>query len=106
MIKLKFDLEEIKKRRIIFDVENEFQIEFLYNYYDKFIYLSILDKNGVYLLGHSRVVQNVDYLSLARIETTKQLRCIKINDYAEELDYITPENINVDYIFFLIEKED
>lgn len=106
MKKLTFNLGEIKEKRITFTVEDDFQIEFLYNYFDNYIYLAIYNRLGENLLGHSRLVQDIDYLSLARINTTKQLRCIKMNEFAEEVDYITPENLNKDYQFFLIDQEE
>lgn len=106
MKKLSFNLEEIKERRITFTLENEFEIEFLYNFYDEYIYLAILNKGGEVLLGHSRLVQDINYFSLARITTSKQLRCIKTNEFAEETDYITSENLNRDYQFFLIDEEE
>ena len=51
------------------------------------------------------MVPNIDFLSLVRNETNLQLRCIKINEFAEEKDKITPQNLNKDYKFFLIGDE-
>lgn len=103
MVGLDFDLKGIENGKKVFDVEN-YNIEFIYNSNDGYIYLSILDDLQNRLTGHNRVVPNIDYFGLANIEDKVQLRCIKINNYAEERDKITIDNVNKDYKFFLIKE--
>ena len=80
--------------------------EWIYNTYDNFIYLSILNALNERITGYNKLVPNIDFLSLVRNDENLQLRCIKINEFAEEKDKITPQNLNKDYKFFLIGDDD
>ena len=98
---LEIDVSDIQERGIIAELPNNLTLELIYNTYDSFIYLSILNN-----LGYNKLVPNIDYLSLVRNNENLQLRCIKINEFAEEKDKITPENLNKDYKFFMIGDDD
>ena len=103
---IEIDVTGIEERGIIAELPNNINLELIYNTYDSFIYLSILDSLNQRITGFNKLVTNIDFLSLARNETNLQLRCIKINEFAEEKDKITPKNLNKDYKFFLIGDED
>ena len=102
---IEIDVTDIESRGIIAELPNNINLELIYNIYDSFIYLSILDGLNQRITGFNKVVPNIDYLSLVRNKSKLQLRCIKINDFAEEKDKITPQNLNKDYKFFLIGDE-
>ena len=99
---IEIDVTDIESRGIIVELPNNINLELIYNTYDSFIYLSILDSLNQRITGFNKLVPNIDFLSLVRNEENLQLRCIKINEFAEEKDFITPKNLNKDYKFFLI----
>lgn len=99
---IEIDITGIEERGIIAELPNNINLELIYNTYDSFIYLSILDSLNQRITGFNKLVPNIDFLSLVRNEENLQLRCIKINEFAEEKDFITPQNLNKDYKFFLI----
>lgn len=103
---IEVDLTGIREQGIIVDLNNGLKIDFIFNNYDDYIYLSLLDSLEKRITGFNKLVPNINYLGLTRNDFKEQLRCIKINNYAEEKDRITPENINKDYKFFLIGEED
>ncbi|WP_338967515.1 hypothetical protein KST88_02695 [Fusobacterium nucleatum] len=103
---IEIDITGIEERGIIAELPNNINLELIYNTYDSFIYLSILDGLNQRITGFNKLVPNIDFLSLVRNEENLQLRCIKINEFAEEKDKITPENLNKDYKFFLIGDDD
>ena len=103
---IEIDVTGIEERGIIAELPNNINLELIYNTYDSFIYLSILDSLNHRITGFNKLVPNIDFLSLVRNEKNLQLRCIKINEFAEEKDKITPQNLNKDYKFFLIGDED
>ena len=103
---IEIDVTDIESRGIIAELPNNINLELIYNTYDSFIYLSILDSLNQRIIGFNKLVPNIDFLSLVRNENNLQLRCIKINDFAEEKDFITPKNLNKDYKFFLIGDDD
>lgn len=103
---IEIDVTGIEERGIIAELPNNINLELIYNTYDSFIYLSILDSLNQRITGFNKLVPNIDYLSLVRNKNKLQLRCIKINDFAEEKDLITPQNLNKDYKFFLIGDDD
>lgn len=103
MIKaLEIDVEGIEQNGIIADIGSNLKLDLIYNNVDNYIYISILDSDENRITGFFRLVPDINFLSLVRIEQLQQLRCIKINDFAEERDKITPKNLNKDYKFFLI----
>lgn len=103
MIKaLEIDIEGIEQNGIIADIGSNLKLDLIYNNVDSYIYVSILDSDENRITGFFRLVPDINFLSLVRIEKLQQLRCIKINDSAEERDKITPQNLNKDYKFFLI----
>jgi len=103
---IEIDVTDIESRGIIAELPNNINLELIYNTYDSFIYLSILDGLNQRITGFNKLVPNIDFLSLVRNEENLQLRCIKINEFAEEKDFITPQNLNKDYKFFLIGDDD
>lgn len=103
---IEIDVTGIEERGIIAELPNNINLELIYNTYDSFIYLSILDGLNQRITGFNKLVPNIDFLSLVRNENNLQLRCIKINEFAEEKDKITPQNLNKDYKFFLIGDDD
>ena len=106
MIKaLEIDIEGIEQNGIIADIRSNLKLDLIYNNVDSYIYVSILDSDENRITGFFRLVPDINFLSLVRIEKLHQLRCIKINDFAEERDKITPQNLNKDYKFFLIGDE-
>ena len=103
MIKaLEIDVEGIEQNGIIADIGNNLKLDLIYNNVDSYIYVSILDSDENRITGFFRLVPDINFLSLVRLKKIQQLRCIKINDFAEERDKITPQNLNKDYKFFLI----
>lgn len=103
---LEIDVTDIEERGIIAELPNNLVLELIYNTYDSFIYLSILNALNERITGYNKLVPNIDYLSLIRNNENLQLRCIKINEFAEGKDKITPENLNKDYKFFMIGDDD
>jgi hypothetical protein len=103
---IEINVTDIESRGIIAELPNNINLELIYNTYDSFIYLSILDGLNQRITGFNKVVPNIDYLSLVRNESKLQLRCIKINEFAEEKDKVTLQNLNKDYKFFLIGDDD
>ena len=106
---LNINLDELKTNHIEIDIPGEnFKLDFLYNTFDKYVYMGILESTGKRVLGHTKVVPNIDYFILNKPKTDwgKQLRFIKINEFAEERDKITIENVNKDYKLFLIGEEE
>jgi hypothetical protein len=103
---IEIDVTGIEERGIIAELPNNMALELIYNTYDSFIYLSILNGLNQRITGFNKLVPNIDFLSLVRNENNLQLRCIKINEFAEEKDKITPQNLNKDYKFFLIGDDD
>lgn len=103
MIKaLEIDVEGIEQNGIIADIGSNLKLDLICNNVDSYIYVSILDSDENRITGFFRLVPDINFLSLVRLERLQQLRCIKINDFAEERDKITPQNLNKDYKFFLI----
>ena len=103
MIKaLEIDVEGIEQNGVIADIGSNLKLDLIYNNADGYIYVSVLDSDENRITGFFRLVPDINFLSLVRIEQLQQLRCIKINDFAEERDKITPQNLNKDYKFFLI----
>ncbi len=100
------DLEKLKERGIIVDIENNLKLDLVYNNFDKFIYTSVMNNKNERITGFNKLVPNIDLLALSNNEIPYQLRCIKINEFANEKDYITIENLNQDYLFFLIGDDD
>ena len=100
-------IESLKERRITTDITDNLKLELVYNTYDNFIYLAILNNKNEYIVGFTKLVPNINFLQLTNNEyrANAQLRCIKINKFAEERDYITIDNLNRDYLLFLIEVE-
>lgn len=102
---IEVNLQNLKENGVIVDIGNNLKLDFIYNNYDNYIYLSILDSLENRLTGFNKLVPNVDYLSFNNTNYKYQIRCIKVNEYAEQRDFITIENINKDYKFFLIGEE-
>lgn len=106
---IEIDLRELKTNHIEVDIQGEkFKLDFLYNTFDEYIYMGILEDTGERVLGHTKLVPNIDYLDMNKHKTDwgLQLRVIKVNEFAEEKDKITPENFNKDYKMFLIGEEE
>ena len=103
---IEIDVTGIEERGIRAELPRNINLELIYNTYDSFIYLSILDGLNQRITGFNKLVPNIDFLSLVRNENNLQLRCIKVNEFAEEKDKITPQNLNKDYKFFLIGDDD
>lgn len=103
---IEIDVTGIEERGIIAELPNNIALELIYNTYDSFIYLSILNGLNQRITGFNKLVPNIDFFSLVRNENNLQLRCIKINEFAEEKDKVTPQNLNKDYKFFLIGDDD
>lgn len=99
---IEIDIQGIEERGIIAELPNNLKLDLIYNNFDNFIYMSILDNLNNRITGFQKLVPNIDYLNTVRNESNLQLRCIKINDFAEEKDLITPLNLNKDYKLFLI----
>ncbi len=106
MKKLNLDVTNLKNNIIRYSLDVKLVIELLFNHYDNYIYLAILDDKGEYLLGHSRLVPNINYFRMNRIDVEYDLVCVKINESAQEKDLITIDNLNKDYSFFLIERSE
>lgn len=102
---LEIDVSGIEENGVIADIGNNLKLDLIYNNKDNYIYVSVLDTSENRLTGFFRLVPTVDYLKLVRLDLNYELRCLKINDYAEEKDKITPTNLNKDYKFFLIGEE-
>lgn len=105
---IEIDLKELKTNHIEADVPGEnFKLDFLYNTFDGYMYMGIIENTGDRVLGHTKLVPNIDYLNINKRKTDwgKQLRIIKVNEFAEEKDKITPENFSKDYKLFLIGEE-
>lgn len=102
---LEIDVSGIEENGVIADIGNNLKLDLIYNNKDNYIYISVLDASENRLTGFFRLVPTVDYLKMVRLDLNYQLRCLKINDYAEEKDKITPANLNKDYKFFLIGEE-
>lgn len=102
---IELDLKNIRENGVIVDLNNGLKLDCVYNNFDNYIYISVLDNLENRITGFNKLVPNINYLGLNRNYLKQQLRCIKVNDYAEERDLITPENINKDYKFFLIGDE-
>lgn len=103
---LEIDVNGIEENGIIADIGDNLKLDLIYNNKDTYIYVSILDASENRLTGFFKLVPETDYFKLVRTGLNYQLRCIKINEYAEERDKITPSNFNKDYKFFLIGEED
>lgn len=106
---VEINLKELKTNHLEADVQGEkFKLDFLFNTFDGFIYMGILENTGDRVLGHTKLVPNIDYLDMNKRKTDwgQQLRVIKVNEFAEENDKITPENFNKDYKMFLIGEEE
>ena len=102
MIGLEIDVGNLRERGTLVEISYGMKLDFVYNNMDDFIYVAVIDDKEKKIVGHTKLVPNIDLLALTRNDSEYQLRCIKINDYAEERDKITPENLNHDYKFFLI----
>lgn len=100
---LEIDIGNIRERGVIADIGDNLKLDIIYNTKDDYLYVSILDSYENRLVGFNRLVPNIDLISLSNNDINKQLRCIKVNQYAELGDKITPENLNTDYKFFLID---
>lgn len=103
---LEIDVSGIEENGVIADIGNNLKLDLIYNNKDNYIYVSVLDASENRLSGFFRLVPTIDYFKLIRNNLNYQLRCLKINDYAEEKDKITTFNLNKDYKFFLIGEED
>lgn len=103
---LEIDIKGIEENGVIADIGNSLKLDLIYNDKDSYIYISVLDSSENRITGFFRLVPETDYLRLVRTDLNYQLRCLKVNDYAEEKDKITPKNLNKDYKFFLIGEED
>lgn len=103
---LEIDVQGIEERGVIADIPENMQLDMIYNNYDNFLYVSILDSLGNVLTGFQKLVPSIDYLGSIRHEKGIQIRCIKVNDFAEEKDRITPKNLNKDYKFFIIGSDE
>lgn len=103
MKKLILDIENLVNKANLFNL-GEFTLELIYNDYDGYIYLALIDDKKEYLLGYTRLVPNINYTKLTRNNLSKDLVCIKLNEVADDL--ITPDNLNKDYAFFLLERGD
>lgn len=103
---IEINLDSIRENGIIADIRNGLKLDFIYNNYDDYIYLSLLDDLENRITGYFRLVPNIDFLALTNNDIKYQLRCIKVNENSADVDLITPENFNEDYKLFLIgEKE-
>lgn len=102
---IEVNLQNLREKGAIIDIGNGFKIDFIFNNYDNYIYLSILDSLENRITGFNKLVPNIDYFAFNNNNYNFQLRCIKINEYAEEKDRITIENINKDYKLFLIGED-
>lgn len=103
---LDIDIAGIEERGIVSDIPNGMQLDIIYNNYNKYLYMSVLDSLGSRITGFQKVVPNVDYLGSVRRDSGIQIRCIKVNDFAEERDRVTPHNLNKDYKIFMIGGDD
>lgn len=102
MKNIKIDVSNIREKGIIADIGDNLKLDLIYNNQDNFIYVSILDSYENRITGYIRLVQAINLFQLSNNKEQKQLRCLKVNEFAEEKDKITPENLNKDYQFFLI----
>lgn len=100
------DLEQLKERGIIVDIDNNLKLDLIYNNFDKFIYISVIDNTNERITGFNKLVPNIDLLALSNNQIPYQLRCIKVNEFANERDYITIDNLNEDYLLFLVGDDD
>lgn len=101
---IKIDVSNIREKGVIADIGDNLKLDLIYNNYDEYIYVSVLDDYENRITGYNRLVQSINLLQLSNNKENRQLRCIKVNEFAEERDKITPENLNQDYIFFLMEE--
>lgn len=101
---IKIDVSNIKEKGVIADIGDNLKLDLIYNNQDDYIYVSILDAYENKITGYNRLVQAINLLQLSNNKEKRQLRCIKVNKFAEEKDKITPDNLNKDYIFFLMEE--
>ena len=86
MIKaLEIDVEGIEQNGIIADIGNNLKLDLIYNNVDSYIYVSILDSDENRITGFFRLVPDINFLSLVRIEKLHQLRCIKIISLKKEI---------------------
>ena len=102
---LEIDVSGLEERGVVADIPEDMQADIIYNNHDGFMYISFLDGLGNVLAGYQKMVPNTDFLTNVRLETDIQIRCIKVNDFAEEVDKITIENFNKDYKLFMIGEE-
>lgn len=102
---IKIDVSNIREKGVIADIGDNLKLDLIYNNYDEYIYVSVLDDYENRITGYNRLVQSINLLQFSNNKENRQLRCIKVNEFAEERDKITPENLNQDYIFFLIMEE-
>jgi len=63
---IEIDVTDIESRGIIAELPNNINLELIYNTYDSFIYLSILDSLNQRITGFNKLVPNIDFLSLVR----------------------------------------
>ena len=74
MIKaLEIDVEGIEQNGIIADIGNNLKLDLIYNNVDSYIYVSILDSDENRITGFFRLVPDINFLSLVRIEKFLQL---------------------------------
>ena len=105
MIALEINMDKIRERGIIAELPNGLLIDIIYNNIDNYLYASIKDSDEHVIVGHMKVVPNIDFLAFTNNDIKGQIRCIKVNEFAEERDLVTPENLNHDYKFFWIGVE-
>lgn len=99
---LEIDIQGVEERGVTVEISDNLQLDFIYNNYDTYLYVSVMDTLGMRITGFQKVVPNIDYLGCVRHEKGLQIRCIKVNDFAEEKDKVTSKNLNKDYKFFVI----
>ena len=83
---LEIDVSGLEERGVVADIPENMQADIICNNHDGFMYISFLDGLGNVLAGYQKMVPNTDFLANVRLETDIQVRCIKVNDFAEEVD--------------------
>lgn len=96
------EIDGIEERGVVAELPYNLKLDLIYNNFDNYIYISILDDLNNRITGFQKLVPNIDFFNTVRNNRKLQLRCIKINEFAEEKDFITPKNLNKDYKLFLI----
>ena len=107
MTNINFKLTDItiKENEIELSADGlELVLSFIYNNFDGYLYMKIMNSEREVLLSYTRVLPSIDYfvLNKTKMDFDKQLIFVKTNDSAREADLITADNINKDYKLFLI----